>query len=303
MDDDDIYQYYQAIYDSRYVTYDTPNPDPIPENPYRHLSSPSYSPSSSSFTTSTTTSTTSTTSTTTTPTTIPISTLHNLSLLTALLLTLLAHRDLAARLLYWLLRALKTSNSSNNNFPPVPAALRAPPNGQSTPYGATLHALRYETARNVAAARLALGAYAGAFVLLGMVLPPLSLDGSSGTEIVIGRVVVPAGVAYLYLAAFCAAVRWWVWGGGVVVATGRFCWRTAVEVAGEVGGYWGGVFMRYWRVVFVGGVGWVCLSVAREVDWDEIFSETAGAVLLLCAEVVYLSGDVVSDMARGRWAA
>jgi hypothetical protein len=145
----------------------------------------------------------------------------------------------------------------------------------------------------VAAARVAVLSYAGAFLLLGVV-------GHSGREFPLRDAVMPVlgpvGQVYLYLLVVCSAIRWGLWGCGTMAALRYVVW-TVVEVVKGVGCFWGRAFMRYWKVVFAVGMCWVVVSVVKEVDFGEAWLETAGPVLLQCAERIYALGDVVRDIA------
>lgn len=104
------------------------------------------------------------------------------------------------------------------------------------------------------------------------------------------------GAVYLQLVLVSLAVRWgsrtgaavfWVlW--EVVVSV----WEGMIEVAkGDLG--------RHWRVMFAVWAMWVSFQMMSCVDFGEVWEETVTDVFLMCAEVIYLTGDIFRDAGKG----
>jgi hypothetical protein len=202
--------------------------------------------------------------------------------------TLSVHRELTCHLGYWLLRALRLTSSPPSS---VPECLRPPAGAIRSPYWATLHALRWDAARHAPALRRALLAYAAVFVALAW------LPREAGEYLLhdpVRPVLVPAVKVYLHLLVWCTAVRWGLWAACGVVG---FAGAAVIQAAREVGGFWGGLVVRYWGVVLAAWGVWVSVTLVRAVDFGEVWEETVGWALLKSAGGIYEVGDVVRDTA------
>jgi hypothetical protein len=213
---------------------------------------------------------------------------HQLALPVALAVTLSVHRELTCHLGYWLLRALRLTNTPPSS---LPECLRPPAGAIRSPYWATLHALRWDAARHAPALRRGMLVYAAAFVVLAW------LPREAGEYLlydVARPVLVPAARVYLHLLVSCTAVRWGVWAARAAVGFAGFA---VVQAAKEVGGFWGGLVVRYWGLVLaVWGV-WVSVTLVQAVDFGEVWEGTVRWVLLKSAGGIYEVGDVVRDTA------
>lgn len=221
---------------------------------------------------------------------------HAISLFAAVALTLLAHRDLLCLAAYWALRLLR---------PVVPADLHRSAaarlqraafvplrNGLVSPYWATLHALKWELRRNVEAARLMAGTYAVVFFGLAWVREETGRDLLGWVDGTFGIV----GAVYLQLVLVSLAVRW---GSRTSAAVLWFLWEVVVGVWGGMVEVAKGVVGRHWRVMFAAWAVWASFRMMSCVDFGEVWEKTVKDVFLMCAEVIYLTGDIFRDAGKG----
>ncbi|KAK3294475.1 uncharacterized protein B0H64DRAFT_433632 [Chaetomium fimeti] len=222
---------------------------------------------------------------------------HLLTLLTALTLTLLHHRELARFTLYWLARLTSTDLAaypSTSHL--VPAALRGSSSdgGNRSRYWATLHALRWQEGLSGPAVRGLGQRYLGGVVVVGVLCP-----AGVGEAVLagLGSVVWPWVQLYALVVVVTSGVRWaprLLWFAREVAWFGVW----AVMVAGrEVLVLWVGVLRRFWVVLFASWAAWVSWRLVTQVDYVEVAAGTVVWFLYRSAGLLYWVSDMVRDMA------
>jgi hypothetical protein len=106
-----------------------------------------------------------------------------------------------------------------------------------------------------------------------------------------------AAEVYGHLALSCLGISWGLGGVWVVWQVVLFTAWAGIRAVRDLVVGWARFLWANWVVVFVAFAGWVSWTLAVEVDYAMVYKETVEWGLLKCAEWVYLSGDVVRDVA------
>ena len=135
---------------------------------------------------------------------------------------------------------------------------------------------------------------AGLVGVLGMMV--LSAEVVKGVVGLVGMGVWVVGEVYVHVVVVVLATRI---GVGAAEGVMLWMWRFGVEVGVGLWVYWTGFLLEYWNVIFGVWAAWVVVGFLGMADWEEIWDGTLEWFLLSWAEMVYLAGDVVRDMAKG----
>ncbi|KAL2176965.1 uncharacterized protein P884DRAFT_330213 [Thermothelomyces heterothallicus CBS 202.75] len=235
-----------------------------------------------------------------------------LALLGSVAAAVLRYPDLALLLLHGLARPLVRAAKGGPHPHPhphlhlagllpswlVPEALRPLRHGlpPSSPFRAALHALRWEVRRNWEALCCAGWAFAGLLLASSAGLVP-----AAAARAVVGWAVpllCAAAELYGHLLFTCLGVTWAVTAVRVAWDVLLFAVWVVLQTARELAVQWTGFVRRHWVVIFAGLACWGLWEWLSNLDYDVLWVEAAHWFLLTCAELVYLSGDVVRDMAK-----